>query len=99
MKILLACSAGMSTSMLEKNINDYMKKEGIKGSAIAHGSEAAKGMISQFDIVLLGPQVRFMLKAFKELAGDVPVEVISPADYAMAKGENVYKTAAKILGK
>lgn len=97
MKILLACSAGMSTSLLEKSMNDYMKANGINGSAIAHGSEQAKGMIKDFDVVLLGPQVRFMLPQFKALAGAVPVEVISPADYAMAKGENVFKFAEKLV--
>ena len=97
MKILLACSAGMSTSMLEKNIRDYMEQNGIKGKVEAHGSEVAKGMIDKYDIVLLGPQVRFMLSTFKQLAGDTPVEVIQAADYAMAKGENVYKFAEKFV--
>lgn len=97
MKILLACSAGMSTSLLEKSINDYMKVNGIAGSAIAHGSEQAKSMIKDYDIVLLGPQVRFMLPQFKALAGSIPVEVISPVDYAMAKGENVFKFALNLV--
>lgn len=99
MKILLACSAGMSTSLLEKTMQDYMKAAGIEGMVVAHGSETAKAMIKDFDIVLLGPQVRFMLPQFKAIAGTKPVEVISPADYAMAKGENVVKTAMQILGK
>ena len=99
MKILLACSAGMSTSLLEKALNDYMAENGIKGSAIAKGSESAKGELDKYDVVLLGPQVRFMLPSFKSLAGDVPVEVIPAADYAMAKGENVYNFAKKLTGK
>ncbi len=99
MKILLACSAGMSTSLVEKSINDYMAANGIKGSSKAFGSEEAKEKISEFDVVLLGPQVRFLLPGFKDLAGDIPVAVISPMDYAMAKGENIYKTAAELVGK
>ena len=97
MKILLACSAGMSTSMLEKSMKDYMEANGIKGVVEAHGSNEAKGMIDKFDVVLLGPQVRFMEASFKQVAGNVPVAVISAADYAMAKGENVYKFAEGLV--
>ncbi len=97
MKILLACSAGMSTSLLERNIKNYMDSNGINGIVEAHGSEVAKTMIGKFDVVLLGPQVRFMLKSFKELSGNVPVDVIPPVDYATAKGESVYKFAESLV--
>lgn len=97
MKILLACSAGMSTSMLEKSMQDYMDANGIEGKVEAHASNVAKGMIADFDVVLLGPQVRFMEASFKQAAGDKPVAVISAADYAMAKGENVYKFAEGLI--
>ena len=97
MKILLACSAGMSTSLLEKSIKDYMKDNGITGTVEAHASEAAKGKIKNFDVVLLGPQVRFMKPAFEEIAGNVPVGVIAPADYALAKGDKVYATAKSMV--
>ena len=97
MKILLACSAGMSTSMLEKSMQDFAKEEGIELYVVAHSSETAKSMISDFDVVLLGPQVRFMLKSFKELAGDIPVGVIPPGDYALAKAANVIKYAKELI--
>lgn len=96
MKILLACSAGMSTSLLEKTLNEYMAEKGIKGKAEAHDSGSAKSIIKDFDVVLLGPQVKFMLDDFKEISGKTPVGVIAPADYAMAKAENVYKFAEEI---
>ena len=99
MKILLACSAGMSTSLLEKAMNDYMAENKIKGSAIAKGSAQAKGELKEYDVVLLGPQVRFLLASFTELAGKVPVAVIPAADYAMAKGENVYNFAKELMSK
>ncbi len=42
MKILLTCSAGMSTSLLEKSLNEHMKKKGLTGLAEAHDSGKAK---------------------------------------------------------
>ena len=92
MNILLICSAGMSTSLLEKSILDYMKANSIKGNVEALGSYAAGPKIKDFDILLLGPQVRFM-KTKYEKSCDKPVFVIPSMDYALAKGENVYKFA------
>lgn len=98
MKILLACSAGMSTSILEKNLNDYLASQQIEGKALAVSAAVAKSMIDEYDIVLLGPQVRFMLNEFKNLAGDkIPVAIIEPRDYAMAKAENIVVFAQKLL--
>lgn len=89
----------MSTSLLERAMKNYIASIGTNDTVEAHGAEVAKGKISEFDIVLLGPQVRFMKKGFDEIAGGKPVEIIAPADYAMAKGENVYKTAKALLEK
>ncbi len=98
MKILLACSAGMSTSLLEKSMKDYMDAQGIEGDVQAMGSDAAKGVANEWDIVLLGPQVRYMLGGFQEITTK-PVLVIPPVDYAMAKGEAVVKFALEELNK
>ncbi len=99
MKILLACSAGMSTSLLEKAIKDYAAKIGEKVEVIAKPSNEAKEVLTTFDICLLGPQVRFMEGQFKQLAGSVPVVVIPPNIYAMANGEECFKLVKQTLGK
>ncbi len=93
MKILLACSAGMSTSLLEQSIRTYAESLGEEIDVVAKPSGEAKTIIKNYDIVLLGPQVKFMEQSFKDVAGDIPVVVIPPAIYAMAKGEDCYKLA------
>lgn len=98
-KILLACSAGMSTSLLEKSMKDYAAEQGIECEIIAQGSEIARQMIKNYDICLLGPQVRFMESQFKQEAGDVPVLVIPPQVYALAKGEECFKLAMEHIKK
>ncbi len=98
MKILLACSAGMSTSLLEKTMQEYMDSNSIGGTVKAMSSGEAKGVTEEWDIVMLGPQVRYMLKGFQEITNK-PVVVIASADYAMAKGEAVVKTAMEHLKK
>lgn len=93
MKILLACSAGMSTSLLEASIKKYADSIGDEIEVIAKPSGEAKEILKNYDIVLLGPQVKFMEQSFKDIAGSIPVIVIPPAIYAMAKGEDCYKLA------
>ena len=98
MKILLACSAGMSTSLVESKMKTYMEENGISGTVEAHGSESAKAMLNDFDVVMLGPQVSFMLDDFKSLTSK-PVVVMAPSDYAMANAKNIIQQAQKALGK
>lgn len=99
MKILLACSAGMSTSLLENSIKKYAESIGETVEVMAKPSNEARESIKDYDIVLLGPQVRFMESSFKECAGTVPVIVIPPQIYAMAKGEDCFKLAKENLNK
>ena len=99
MKILLACSAGMSTSLLEKTLNEHMAQQNVKGEAVAYDSGKAKTLIDEFDVILLGPQVRFMLNDFKEIAKGKPVGVIEPADYAMARAKPIFELAKKLLSE
>ncbi|MGL5268851.1 MAG: PTS sugar transporter subunit IIB [Spiroplasma sp.] len=85
-KILLICSAGMSTSLLEKSVNDYIKKENLSYQVEALSAQEAKPRIKEFDILLLGPQVRYMLDEFTKLAQGKKITVIPPNIYATAKG-------------
>lgn len=100
MKVLLACSAGMSTSLLEKSLLDYASKECIKLEVIAKSSGEAKEVLKNYDICLLGPQVKFMEAAFKDLAeGKIPIVIIPPHIYAMANGAECYKLIMANLKK
>ncbi|WP_127942721.1 MULTISPECIES: PTS sugar transporter subunit IIB [unclassified Mycoplasma] len=99
MRILLACSAGMSTSLLEKAVNDYLKEAKIEGHALALSSDQAREKLADFDVVLLGPQIRFMLDQFQRMAPDKPVAVIEPMVYATANGEALVNQVRTLLTK
>lgn len=98
-KILLACSAGMSTSLLEKSMKDFASSVNQECEIKAMPSEQAKEVIGNYDVCLLGPQVKFMEAQFKQVAGSVPVVVIPPQIYAMAKGDDCFKLAIDSLKK
>ncbi|MFD8634304.1 PTS sugar transporter subunit IIB [Streptomyces sp. NPDC059533] len=55
----------------------------------------AKG--ERWDVILLGPQIGYMKVEFEKVAPGVPVEVIPPALYTMAKGKETVVLAASLL--
>lgn len=97
-KILLICSAGMSTSMLVKKMSDYARKNNLDFEIKAMGMAEAKPVIKDWDAIMIGPQVSFILKDIKSITS-VSVEVIPANIYALAKGEDAIKMAQKMLGK
>ncbi len=90
-RIILVCCEGMSTSMLVKKMMESAELKDIDASieAIAEGALASKG--EGADVILLGPQVRYLLKKTKaeyEPKG-VNVGVIDMVDYGRMNGEKV----------
>ena len=92
MKILLICSAGMSTSLLVTKMNKEAEKQGIATEIWALGASEAKKKLDEADIILLGPQVRFMKNDLTKLT-KVPVEVIDMRAYGAMNGEKVLNDA------
>ena len=90
MKIMLACSAGMSTSLLVTKMENAAKENGIEAQI---GTE-----IEKCDVLLLGPQVRFMLNKATDIAKphNVPVEVINMMHYGTCNGEAVLNRAIEL---
>ncbi|KAF5279606.1 hypothetical protein FQR65_LT15354 [Abscondita terminalis] len=64
---------------------------------VAEGIAEAKQHIKDYNVILLGPQISYALDDVKNIAGDIPVELIPTQIYAMAKGEDALKMAYKIL--
>ncbi|EOH87200.1 PTS system, lactose/cellobiose family IIB component [Enterococcus asini ATCC 700915] len=99
--IMLVCAAGMSTSMLVTKMQNAAKEKGLDAEIFAvAASEADKKLASQtIDVVLLGPQVRFMAKQFQEKLEPlkIPVEVINMADYGMMNGAKVLEQAVQMM--
>lgn len=92
MKILLICSAGMSTSLLVTKMTKAAEERGLELEILAHGVAEAKRFVNQVDIILLGPQVRF-LKDEMTKAASVPVQVIDMRAYGRMDGARVLDDA------
>ena len=59
MKILLVCSAGMSTDILRGELIKYAKKEQLPLEVKAVGVHAYKEYCTGYDVILLGPQIAY----------------------------------------
>ena len=97
MKIVLVCSAGMSTSMLVKRMEDAAKLDGLNVDILAVAeSEVTK--IQNIDILMLGPQVRYLKSKFKSLEDSgIPVTVIDTVKYGTMNGKAVLEDAKSLL--
>lgn len=98
MKILLVCSAGMSTSLLVTKMEKAAKEKGIDVEIFALSAGEGKKILKDVDLVLLGPQVRFMKNEFLKLA-TVPVDVIDMMAYGRMEGEKVLNSALALLAQ
>ncbi len=96
--IMLICCAGMSTSLLVTKMNEAAKKSGADVNVFA-ASQAEVKNHSNVDVVLLGPQVRYLLGGIqKEMEPKgIPVAVIDTMHYGMMNGEAVLKQALDLL--
>jgi len=95
--IMLVCAAGMSTSMLVQRMQKAAEADGITANIFATGASDADTKLAEndVDVLLLGPQVRFMESQFKSKLEpqNIPVEVIDMRAYGMMDGEKVLQQA------
>ena len=83
-KILLLCAAGMSTSLLVTKMIKAAEEKNIQVKIEACPVEKFNEKLNEFDIFLLGPQVK-------------KVEVINMVDYGTMNGAKVLEAALKAL--
>src|SRR5690625_6696977 len=91
--IMLVCAAGMSTSLLVSKMQKAAEAKGLDADIFANSANEADGSLESkdVDVLLLGPQVRFMKSQFEKKVEDkgIPVDVINMQDYGMVNGEKV----------
>lgn len=98
MRIMLACHAGISTSLLVSRMQEAAKAEGKDHTIWAVEQDRIPEELGNFDILMLGPQVRHIMRRVKGIVGDsAPVVVIDPPAYGRGDGAAVIKQAENTL--
>ncbi|WP_188456622.1 PTS sugar transporter subunit IIB [Virgibacillus oceani] len=100
-RILLACSSGMSTSLLVKKMEEEAKEKGVDVEIWAVAQDKAPSEMEKADVLLIGPQMRFMKKKFSKRAEEVgiPLDVIDPVAYGRVDGKAVLNMALELIGE
>ncbi|MFT8393522.1 MAG: PTS sugar transporter subunit IIB [Liquorilactobacillus ghanensis] len=99
--IMLACSAGMSTSLLVSKMQAAAKQAGKDYQIFATSTADIDQQLESTkpDILLLGPQVAYMKDTVKKKTdkAGIPMDVINMTDYGMMNGAKVLMAAEKLL--
>ena len=98
-RIMLCCSAGMSTSMLVRKMVEAARERELEVDIEAYGVAEFDTQFPHYQVVLLGPQVKYMLKTLSEKAATqgIPVQPIDPMDYGMQRGDKVLDYALSLI--
>ncbi|CQR46021.1 Oligo-beta-mannoside-specific phosphotransferase enzyme IIB component [Paraliobacillus sp. PM-2] len=98
-KILLACSAGMSTSLLVSRMEEEAKARGIDAEIWAVTQDHVPSEMERADVLLIGPQMHFLKDKFSEIAEElkIPLDVIDHMAYGRVDGKAVLNQALELL--
>lgn len=96
-RILLCCSAGMSSSILVKNMRDAAKEMNIDCAIAATSALQIDQYVSKVNVVLIAPQCVHDYKRIKNIAQpyQIPVFLIGRKEYGEMNGKLVLLQAMK----
>lgn len=98
MKILLVCSAGMSTSLMVNKMKKVAEDNKLEAEILAVAEANAQPHFDSIDILLLGPQVKYLEDKMREAAaGRFPVMTINTQKYGMMDGLGVLKDTLRAI--
>ena len=94
MNILLCCAGNVFQFDCYKD-GESREAIGIEVTIWAVSGSEVNSHIDKADVLLLGPQVRYLLPKMKELCKDkgIPVDVIQSVHYGLCNGEAILQAA------
>ncbi|WP_407894486.1 PTS sugar transporter subunit IIB [Lacticaseibacillus sp. N501-2] len=100
-KILLMCAGGMSTSILAKHMQQASTALGRQDVIVARPAADIRNRLLKEapDVLLIGPQIRFMLSQIESAAEgfDLPMTVMPNHDYGTMNGEAMMALAISLM--
>ena len=100
-KIMLVCASGMSTSLMVNKMQNAAATKNEEIEVFAVSEAEAQELIEQVDVIMLGPQVSYILKDFEKAAKphNIPVTIIAATDYGRMNGEKVLNIGLDLIEK
>lgn len=101
MNILLACSSGMSTSLVVKKMQEAAANRNIECKIWAVAQDKVEEEMKKADVLLIGPQMRFLKQKFEAMAKEIGInmDIIKPMDYGRCDGNSILDAAIELIKK
>lgn len=102
-RIVLCCSAGMSTSLVVTKMEKAAAERGLELKIYAIAEQSLRDELESHSqeviAVLLGPQVRFKLAENRKLTDgyNIPIDVIDSVAYGTLNGAKVLDQALNLV--
>ncbi|UZH07779.1 PTS sugar transporter subunit IIB [Heyndrickxia coagulans] len=101
--IMLVCAAGMSTSLLVTKMQRAAKEKGVDADIFAVSAGEVDSVLEKknVDVLLLGPQVKFMKEKFEKSLSNkqMAIDSINMQYYGVMNGEKVLEQAMNLIDK
>lgn len=96
--IILVCNMGMSTSALMKKMKKYAETINFECTINAYPISELPNVVEKADVILVGPQIAYMMDKVKTISKEVPSILIPAQLYGMLDGKGVIELAQKTMG-
>ncbi|WEV44853.1 PTS sugar transporter subunit IIB [Streptococcaceae bacterium ESL0687] len=93
----LFCSAGMSTSMFAKKMQDEANARGLDYKVTAYGLAEVDDKGQEADVIMVGPQARYIVDEVAKKFPETPVKDIPMQMYGLMQGDKGLDFAIELL--
>lgn len=100
MKILLVCAGGMSTSLIVEKMKKEIEKRKLEDIKVdANTIEELEQVIDNYDVIMVGPQIRYKEPYIKSLCTQKSKKyiIIPPAIYGSVDGAKILDLAINLI--
>ncbi len=98
-RILLACGSGCSSGFIASAMRKSAKKREVEAEIKAVGDSEIMSYAEHYDILLLGPHIRYRLEEFQNLlhAQNIAIYVIDQKKYGSLDGEGIFEDVINLM--
>lgn len=96
MNVVIACCAGMSSSMIMEAMYQHCQRVGKQISIDVMSVDGLESSSLEYDVILLGPQTRMSKKRLEKRFTLTPVGVLPDEVYARIDGKQAVLFAEKL---
>lgn len=100
-EILLVCTAGITTGLLVKNMEQVIVEKALPFSVSSTSATLVKEVLEEkpVDAILVGPQAESTIRQVEDLlqAKAIPYQLISETAYSILDGASILEQAEELL--